>query len=111
MVGAEAPILSVAGDDGCSIAVDSDATHCFPGDWAHIPVVRDLRWSSGLKRALRQLAPKADVIYDHGLWLMPNVDAGRVALLAGKPFIVAPRGMLAPAALSFSRLKKASSGA
>ena len=37
---------------------------------------------------------------------MPNVDAGRAALLARKPFIVAPRGMLAPAALAFSRLKK-----
>jgi glycosyltransferase involved in cell wall biosynthesis len=37
---------------------------------------------------------------------MPNVDAGRAALLAGKPFIVAPRGMLGPAALAFSRVKK-----
>ena len=37
---------------------------------------------------------------------MPNVDAGRAALLARKPFIVAPRGMLSPAALAFSRLKK-----
>ena len=66
----------------------------------------DLRRSSGLARALHELAPKVDVIHDHGLWLMPNVDAGRAALLAGKPFIVAPRGMLAPAALAFSRLKK-----
>jgi glycosyltransferase involved in cell wall biosynthesis len=46
------------------------------------------------------------VIHDHGLWLMPNVDAGRAALFEQKPFIVAPRGMLAPAALAFSRLKK-----
>jgi glycosyltransferase involved in cell wall biosynthesis len=46
------------------------------------------------------------VIHNHGLWLMPNVEAGRVALLAGKPFIVAPRGMLSSAALAFSPLKK-----
>jgi glycosyltransferase involved in cell wall biosynthesis len=46
------------------------------------------------------------VIHDHGLWLMPNVAAGRAALHARKPFIVAPRGMLSPAALAFSRLKK-----
>jgi glycosyltransferase involved in cell wall biosynthesis len=68
--------------------------------------VRDLRCSSGLARALHELVPKADVIHDHGLWLMPNVDAGRAARLARKPFVVAPRGMLAPAALAFSHLKK-----
>jgi glycosyltransferase involved in cell wall biosynthesis len=69
-------------------------------------MVGDLRCSSGLARALHELAPRADVIHNHGLWLMPNVDAGRAALFARKPFIVAPRGMLAPAALAFSRLKK-----
>jgi glycosyltransferase involved in cell wall biosynthesis len=69
-------------------------------------MVGDLRYSSGLARALHELAPRADVIHNHGLWLMPNVDAGRAALFARKPFIVAPRGMLAPAALAFSRLKK-----
>ena len=37
---------------------------------------------------------------------MPNVEAGRAALLARKPFIVAPRGMLSSAALAFSHLKK-----
>src|SRR5262249_23280332 len=65
-----------------------------------------LRCSSGLAHALHELTPKAVVVHDHGLWLMPNVDAGRAAWLARKPFIVAPRGMLAPAALAFSRLKK-----
>src|SRR5262249_46787354 len=65
-----------------------------------------LRCSSGLAHALHELTPKADVVDEHGLWLMPNVDAGRAAWLARKPFIVAPRGMLAPAALAFSRLKK-----
>jgi glycosyltransferase involved in cell wall biosynthesis len=104
MAGAEARLLSVAGADGCDI--DNDRVRCFPRDWTRIPVVCDLRCSSSLARALHELAPKADVIHDHGLWLMPNVDAGRAALLARKPFIVAPRGMLAPAALAFSRLKK-----
>jgi glycosyltransferase involved in cell wall biosynthesis len=106
MVGAEARLVSVAGADGCAIAPGRDGGRCFPWDWARVPVVRDLRCSSSLARALHELAPKADVIHDHGLWLMPNVDAGRAALLARKPFIVAPRGMLAPAALAFSRLKK-----
>src|SRR5262249_22209246 len=96
-------LLSVAGADECA---DGDGSYCFPWDWTRVPVVRNLRCSSGLARALHELAPKADVIHDHGLWLMPNVDAGRAALLARKPFIVAPRGMLAPAALAFSRVKK-----
>src|SRR6516165_9593028 len=104
--GAEVRMLSVAGDNRCGISLDNDASDCFLQDWPHIPVLRDLRHSSSLACALHKLARKVDVIHDHGLWLMPNVDAGRAALLAGKPFIVAPRGMLAPAALAFSRLKK-----
>jgi glycosyltransferase involved in cell wall biosynthesis len=103
---AEARLLSVAGVNGGNIAPDESEGSCFSRDWSHVPILRDLRCSAGLARALHQLAPKVDVIHDHGLWLMPNVEAGRAALLAGKPFIVAPRGMLAPAALSFSRIKK-----
>jgi glycosyltransferase involved in cell wall biosynthesis len=105
MAGAEARLLSVAGAERCD-RPDGDHECRFPQNWARVPVVRGLRYSSGLARALHELAPKADVIHDHGLWLMPNVDAGRAAVLAGKPFIVSPRGMLAPAALAFSRLKK-----
>jgi glycosyltransferase involved in cell wall biosynthesis len=101
--GGDARLLSVAGFD---IASNGDDNRCFPQDFARVPGVRNLRCSSGLVRALRELAPKADVIHDHGLWLMPNVAAGRAALHAGKPLIVAPRGMLAPAALAFSRIKK-----
>jgi glycosyltransferase involved in cell wall biosynthesis len=37
---------------------------------------------------------------------MPNVNAGWAAAHAKKPLIVSPRGMLSPAALAFSRLKK-----
>src|SRR5262249_18312107 len=101
-VGADTCLLSVAGD-GCAAPTND---RYFARDWASVPFVRDLRCSSGLARALNEFAPKADVIHDHGLWLMPNVDAGRAALCARKPFIVAPRGMLAPAALAFSRTKK-----
>jgi glycosyltransferase involved in cell wall biosynthesis len=68
--------------------------------------VRELRFSADLTRALREFAANVDVVHDHGLWLMPNVEAGRAALAARKPFIVTPHGMLSPTALSFSRLKK-----
>jgi glycosyltransferase involved in cell wall biosynthesis len=105
IAGAEARLLSV-GVNGRDVVPDDDGGRCFPPDWAGVPLLRELRCSSGLVRALRELAPKADVVHDHGLWLMPNVEAGRAALLAGKPFIVAPRGMLSSTALDFSRLKK-----
>jgi glycosyltransferase involved in cell wall biosynthesis len=106
LAGAEARLLSVAGAERGGIAPGAERTCCFPCDWARVPILGDLRCSSGLARALHELAPKSDVIHNHGLWLMPNVDAGRAALFVRKPFIVAPRGMLAPAALAFSRLKK-----
>src|SRR4051794_33063179 len=103
LAGEQARLLSVAAAEGCDI---TPGACCFPCDWARVPLVGALRCSSGLARALHELAPRADVIHNHGLWLMPNVDAGRAALFARKPFIVAPRGMLAPAALAFSRFKK-----
>jgi glycosyltransferase involved in cell wall biosynthesis len=51
-------------------------------------------------------APAADVVHVHGLWLMPNVYAGRAASRARRPLVVSPRGMLSPEALRFSRSKK-----
>src|SRR5262249_8956014 len=51
-------------------------------------------------------AVKLDVIHNHGLWLMPNVHAGWAASRFRTPLIVAPRGMLGRAALSFSPIKK-----
>ncbi|MGH6827910.1 MAG: glycosyltransferase, partial [Rhizomicrobium sp.] len=44
--------------------------------------------------------------HNHGLWLMPNLAAGKQARRAQKPLVVSPRGMLSPAALMFSRWKK-----
>src|SRR6478609_3346830 len=81
IAGAEARLLSV-GVNGRDVAPDDDGGRCFPPDWAGVPFLRELRCSSGLVRALRKLVPKADVVHDHGLWLMPNVEAGRAALLA-----------------------------
>jgi glycosyltransferase involved in cell wall biosynthesis len=78
----------------------------FVWDGANVPIVRAVRRSASLARSLRKEAHSADVVHDHGLWLLPNVYAGREAGRAGRPLIVAPRGMLSPAALSFSRLKK-----
>jgi glycosyltransferase involved in cell wall biosynthesis len=104
--GAEAKLLSVAGPHGRGIPAHEDRELCFPWDWSRVPIVRELRLSRGLVHALDEHAPNVEVIHNHGLWLMPNVEAGRAALRAGKTLIVTPRGMLAPAALAFSRTKK-----
>ena len=75
-------------------------------NFVSVPGLRSLRLSAELKRALVSRAATADLFHAHGLWLMPNVYAGAISRDAGKPLIVSPRGMLAPAALQFSRGKK-----
>jgi glycosyltransferase involved in cell wall biosynthesis len=106
--GAEMMLLSVAEKE-----IDQrDAYHKgyrdrrFAWDYARIPILRRLRNSRALSRALRDAVLTADVIHNHGLWLMPNIGAGGAAASGPTPFVVSPRGMLAPAALAFSRWKK-----
>jgi glycosyltransferase involved in cell wall biosynthesis len=106
--GAEATLLSVssAGAGQFSTSNKGYADRRFRGDHAQAPILHALRSSAGLVKALHETAAAADVIHNHGLWLMPNVHAGRAAARAVKPLVVSPRGMLAPAALAFSRWKK-----
>jgi glycosyltransferase involved in cell wall biosynthesis len=106
--GAETALLSVAREAGGQRdAYDKGyRDRRFAWDYARIPIVRGLRTSQGLSRALRDAALTADVIHNHGLWLMPNVKAGAAAAGGSTPLVISPRGMLAPAALAFSRLKK-----
>jgi glycosyltransferase involved in cell wall biosynthesis len=77
-------------------------------DWSHSgrPLLQAVRASSALAQTLRRELCAADVLHNHGLWLMPNVYAGTEARRARRALVVAPRGMLSPAALSFSRFKK-----
>ncbi len=98
--------VSAAGAGGTDKPDKGYRDRRFPWDCARVPGLRSLRFSSGLWFALYEGAVTADLIHNHGLWLMPNVWAGRVAARAGKPLVVSPRGMLAPAALAFSRHKK-----
>src|ERR1700732_3248626 len=67
--GVDAQLLSVAAAKGCDIEPEGESVRCFPPDWASVPVVRQLRCSSGLRSALRELSPYVDVIHNHGLWL------------------------------------------
>lgn len=91
---------------GNSAPAGDPAIQLYAQDHANVPGLRSLRLSSALKRALIARAATADLFHAHGLWLMPNVYAGSVSQRFGKPLVVSPRGMLAPAALKFSRGKK-----
>jgi glycosyltransferase involved in cell wall biosynthesis len=101
-------LLSVRGEDEPTDEDDEKSYRdCrFGWDYRGFPVLRGLRHSSALARSLGEAAPSADIIHNHGLWLMPNVQAGWTARALERPLVVSPRGMLAPAALTFSRLKK-----
>ena len=78
----------------------------FAQDLARVPGLRALRCSAAFSAALKGAVTAADLVHDHGLWLSPNLQAGWAAAASGKPFVVSPRGMLSPAALAFSAVKK-----
>jgi glycosyltransferase involved in cell wall biosynthesis len=101
-------LLSVAGEEGgqCDVYDKSYRDCRFAWDYTKIPILRRLRSSQGLSRALRNASLTVDIIHNHGLWLMPNIKAGGAAFAGLKPLVVSPHGMLAPVALAFSRLKK-----
>ncbi len=70
--------------------------------FASTPVAARLGISGGFATALNEAAPHADLIHNHGLWMMPNVYPGDAARASGKPLIVSPRGTFSPVALQRS---------
>lgn len=66
----------------------------------------DLGWSTALNKSIRAGARAADVLHNHSLWMMPNIEAGRAASKAQCPFVCSPRGTLHPAAWARSRMRK-----
>jgi glycosyltransferase involved in cell wall biosynthesis len=106
--GTKATLLSVAapGEGPLDVREQGYRDWRLAQDYSSLPILRGLRSSSALSSALRHIASRLDLVHNHGLWLMPNVEAGRAAAWAQKPSVVSPRGMLSPAALAFSRRKK-----
>lgn len=49
---------------------------------------------------------KVDLIHNHGLWMMPNVYAGKACLNSSCRLMVSPHGAMSSSALSISRIKK-----
>ena len=112
--GAEPVLLSVASAQhitGRDTSLRDTATRGyadrrFAQDLTRVPGLRALRCSAAFSAALKETAATADIVHDHGLWLLPNLQAGWAAAASGKAFVVSPRGMLSPAALTFSAAKK-----
>lgn len=106
-VGVASTLLSTFSADAAPISYPH--IHAYPHDFVRVPILRGLRFSKGLQSALfaaANAAPRPSIVHSHGLWLLPNVWAGHAAAQHGQALIVSPRGMLAPAALAFSSLKK-----
>lgn len=57
--------------------------------------------------ALQTQLQHADVVHLHGLWDPIVLRAGRLALRAGKPYVITPHGMLNPWSLKRRRIEKA----
>jgi glycosyltransferase involved in cell wall biosynthesis len=74
--------------------------------FARVPIVQRLQASPTMPRRLRDHAQQSSIFHVHGLWLMPNVYPSTVARRYRVPLILAPRGMLGPEALKFSRYRK-----
>ena len=63
-------------------------------------------WGCAFRRLVEQEAEKADVVHNHGIWLAANYYARRAAVKAGKPLVIAPRGMLEDWSLGRSKMRK-----
>jgi glycosyltransferase involved in cell wall biosynthesis len=85
---------------------ERNGTTFFPPIATTVPVLGHLKLSPAMYRGMRRSVISADVVHSHGLWIAPNVYAGKAANHGGKSLVVSPRGMLAPGALQFSRMKK-----
>jgi glycosyltransferase involved in cell wall biosynthesis len=87
-------------------SAEQNGTTLFPQIAATVPVLGHLKLSPAMHRGLGKALFSADIVHSHGLWIAPNVYAGQAAAQGRKPLVVSPRGMLAPGALQFSRMKK-----
>lgn len=65
-------------------------------------------WAPRFVRAVEQrcVNTRADILHDNGLWLPTNHAANLVARRVRIPYVVTPRGMLTPWALSYRSWKK-----
>lgn len=86
--------------DGAS---DSDVPHDEPVELDGVRVryfrsraLRRLYWAPSLRRALAGAIAQYDVAHLHSVFLWPTAAAASLARAASVPYVVSPRGMLAP---------------
>src|SRR5205814_7182817 len=86
LAGAEAILLSVAapGEMPRDDRSGGYRDRRFAQDYADLRILRGLRSSSALSSALRETALDLNLVHDHGLWLLPNLQAGWAAARTGK---------------------------
>ncbi len=107
-LGAEAEILAL--EYGSKAALPKPPVNAVKATWVPCRgnLGRNLKWSPGFfpKLVSRCRESRNCVLHDNGLWLPTNHAAARAARATGIPFLVSPRGMLAPWSLRFRRFKK-----
>ncbi len=78
----------------------------FKNAFAKVPILSKFHVAPAMTSELRRRMSAADVVHAHGLWLFPTRYAVNEARRAGKPYMISPHGMLAPAALKFGAIQK-----
>lgn len=84
----------------------------FPGfdrvkmHWVAKPSRAEIIHGHAARAKLREVIGQYDVLHIHGLWLTITYHAAKLARKAGKPYVLAPHGMLSSWALSEKPWKK-----
>lgn len=71
-----------------------------------VKLTGNLDYSPSFRRSLAMDVCDADILHNHGLWMMPNVYCGTVARSARCKLVCSPRGTMATWAWNRSRWKK-----
>ncbi len=62
--------------------------------------------SPGLKHSIYAAVPRADIVHNHSVWMLPNSYSSRAAEKFGKPVVITAHGTLEPWAVQNSGWKK-----
>jgi len=76
---------------GRPVSLDGASIHYFPTGIGH-----RLYRSPEMASALRARITEFDIVHIHAVYLWPGYAAARIAVDAGVPYVVSPRGMLSP---------------
>lgn len=98
--GVQADILTLAPQKAGDIIIEDSFIKRVSFD-AHTPFL----YSRNIKRYLRRHM-QYDIYHANAIWTLPSHETRLAAQRQGKPFILAPHGMLYPEALRISSLKK-----